>query len=93
MVDRALSRRHRMADFFFCIQPLQPAERLQRILSDARDSVVELETHPVDPEEYNFLAGGEIFRMAENITIANRYALPGRNGTAKWASPARDAGL
>jgi predicted glycoside hydrolase/deacetylase ChbG (UPF0249 family) len=80
-VDRALSRRHRMTDFFYCIQPMHPAERLQRIVSVARDSVVELETHPVDPVEHDFLAGGEIFRWAGDVPIASYYALPGRN----WA--------
>jgi len=72
-VDRMLARRHRLADFFFSLPPLQPAERLRRIFSLARLSVVELETHPVNPEEYRFLAGGEVFRWTEGAPIAPRF--------------------
>jgi hypothetical protein len=74
-VDRMLARRHRLTDFFFSLPPLQPADRLQRMFSLARQSVVELETHPVKPEEYRFLAGGEIFRWAEGGAIAPRFLL------------------
>jgi hypothetical protein len=70
VVDRMLARRHRLTDFFFSLPPLQPAERLRRIFSLARQSVVELETHPVNPEEYRFLAGGEIFRWTGDGAIA-----------------------
>jgi hypothetical protein len=80
-LDRRLSRRHRMADFFFNIQPMQPAERLQRIFADARNAVVEMETHPIDPGEYQFLSGGEIFRQAGDVAIADHYALPERKWT------------
>ena len=58
-VDRLLIRRHHLTDYFFCIQPLDPSGRLQDIFSLASKFTVELETHPVDPEEYEFLAGGE----------------------------------
>jgi predicted glycoside hydrolase/deacetylase ChbG (UPF0249 family) len=76
MVDRILARRHRLTDYFFSLPPLSPAERLQQIFSLARDYVVEVETHPVNPEEYRFLAGGGIFRCAGNLTVAPRYAVP-----------------
>ncbi len=72
-VDRMVARRHRLTDYFFSLPPLQPTERLQRMFSLARQSVVELETHPVNPEEYRFLAGGEIFRWAEGGRIASRF--------------------
>ncbi len=88
-VDRALGRRHRLTDFFYCIQPMQPAERLQRIVAAARDSVVEVETHPVDPEEYKFLSGVEVFRWAGDVPIADSYALPGRSRPDKVGLQAR----
>lgn len=72
-VDHMLARRHRLTDFFYSLPPMHPAERLQRIFSVARRSVVELETHPVNPEEYRFLAGGEIFRCAEGAPIVPRF--------------------
>lgn len=73
-IDRGLTRRHGTTDFFFSLMPLQ-AERLKRICSLAQQYAVEVETHPVNPEEYRFLAGGEICHLAENVIIAPRFAL------------------
>ncbi len=69
-VDGRLARRHRLVDFFFSLAPIKPPARLQRIFSLARQFVVEVETHPVQPEEYRFLAGGEIFRQIGDARIA-----------------------
>lgn len=69
-VDRVLGRRHRLTDFFFSLAPLDPSDRLRRIVGLARHHVVEVETHPVEPDEYRFLAGGEIFRRFDDIRIA-----------------------
>jgi hypothetical protein len=68
-IDSLLKRRHRLCDFFFSLPPLEPADRLQRIFSLARSFVVELETHPVQREEYRFLAHGEIFRYLQNVRV------------------------
>jgi hypothetical protein len=73
-VDRILARRHYFTDFFYSITPLEPT-RLQRIFSLARDFAVEIETHPVNPEEHEFLAGGAIFRYAGDVPIERRYAV------------------
>lgn len=70
LVDAALRRRHRLADFFFSLAPVDPAGRLQRIFSLARRFVVEVATHPVQPDEYRFLQSGEIFRWAGEGLIA-----------------------
>jgi chitin disaccharide deacetylase len=64
MVDRLLARRHRLADYFFSLAPLQPEDRLQRIFSLSRDHVVEVETHPVNQDEYQFLTEGGLARLA-----------------------------
>jgi predicted glycoside hydrolase/deacetylase ChbG (UPF0249 family) len=64
ITDGVLATRHRMTDLFFSLPPLEP-ERLQKIFSAAQRCIVEVETHPVNPEEYRFLAGGEIFRWIE----------------------------
>jgi chitin disaccharide deacetylase len=74
--DPMLKRHHRVADFFFPLTPLEPLARLQHIFSLAGRSVVEVETHPVNPEEYKFLAGGEIFRLAGDSPIAHSYEIP-----------------
>lgn len=73
--DFRLAGRFRVADFFFPLIPLEPAERLQRIFALAARSTVEVETHPVNPAEYEFLTGGELFRLAEKIPVARGYAL------------------
>src|ERR1019366_5206132 len=75
IVDHMLARRHRLTDFFFPLLPLEPPGRLQRIFSLARQFAVEVETHPVNPEEYRFLAGGEILRQAEDLPIAPRFGV------------------
>jgi predicted glycoside hydrolase/deacetylase ChbG (UPF0249 family) len=68
-VDRLLARRHLISDCFFSLAPLVPQERLKRIFNSATECVVELETHPVNPAEHEFLAGGEIFRWTESTNI------------------------
>lgn len=72
-VDFSLAQRHRLTDYFFSLVPLEPLDRLQRVFSMCRQHVVEVETHPVNEEEYRFLAGGEIFRHTRCQQIATRY--------------------
>jgi hypothetical protein len=85
VVDRMLARRHRLTDFFFSLSPLEPPGRLERIFSLARRFVVEVETHPLDAEEYRFLAGGEIFRWAGDCPIARRFWVPRCGGAQQEA--------
>jgi predicted glycoside hydrolase/deacetylase ChbG (UPF0249 family) len=73
VLDRIVASRHGVTDFFFSLPPLDPPSRLQKIFSLANDFVVEIETHPVNAEEYRFLAGAEIFRRAGDLPIAPRY--------------------
>lgn len=70
-VDRMLARRHRLADYFFSLAPLQPEDRLQRIISLSRKYVVEVEAHLVNQDEYRFLAEGGISRLAGDIRIVS----------------------
>jgi hypothetical protein len=70
LVDRLLARRHRVTDYFFSLPPLEPESRLRRIYSLARRSTVEVETHPVNPNEHRYLAGGEIFRQIGDLRLA-----------------------
>ncbi len=62
---------------FFSLPPFDPPDRLQRIFALAQQYIVEVETHPVNPEEYEFLAGGEIFRRAGNLRVAPRFGADG----------------
>lgn len=74
ITDRILVRRHRLTDLFFSLPPLNPPSRLERIFSLASEFTVEVETHPVNPEEYRFLAGGEILRLTGGHPISPRFA-------------------
>jgi predicted glycoside hydrolase/deacetylase ChbG (UPF0249 family) len=76
LIDRKLARRCRLADFLFSLAPTEPATRLQRIFSYASQYFVEVETHPVNPQEFRFLAGGEVFRRIGDLDIADSYCLP-----------------
>jgi len=77
-IDRVVVRRYRTADFLFNLQPIVP-ERLERIFALARRSVVELEAHPVEADEYRYLAGGELFRRLGDTQIGT-HALAFRRG-------------
>ncbi len=84
-VDSVLAKRHGIADYFFSLPPLTPRSRLERIFSLANAYTVEVETHPARSEEYAFLMGNEILRLAENVKVAPRYAIhsslhPGKSG-------------
>lgn len=78
-VDSILARRHRLVDFFFSLVPFIPPDRLTRISSLAREFSVEVETHPVNPDEYRFLSGGEIFRCVEDVPIARGFLVPAQS--------------
>jgi len=65
-----LAGRYRVTDFFFSLPPLKPEVRLRRIFNLAQRSVVELETHPVNAEEYRFLTGGDLIRWTMDCPSA-----------------------
>jgi chitin disaccharide deacetylase len=54
IADRILARRHHLTDYFFSLAPIEP-QRIEKIFSLARQFTVEVETHPVNPDEYTFL--------------------------------------
>jgi predicted glycoside hydrolase/deacetylase ChbG (UPF0249 family) len=75
MSDSVLMRRHRLTDCFFSLAPIHPTSRIQRILSLAHDAVVEVETHPVNSEEYRFLRDGELLNMTGSVLIAQEFGI------------------
>jgi hypothetical protein len=81
-MDCKLAGRHWVTDYFFSLAPLEPVDRLKEVFSLARRYVVEVETHPVNPQEYNFLAGGEILRHTGGLEIASGFDMRA-NGHAK----------
>jgi len=55
-VNRRIQSRYRLTDYFFALsERLQPEERFTRVCALARDTAVELMTHPIVPEERAFL--------------------------------------
>jgi hypothetical protein len=78
-VDQKLSRRHRLVDFLFSLPPLEPHGRLERIRSLAREFLVEVETHPINAEEYRFLTSSEVRRWVGDVPIAQRFSVPRRD--------------
>jgi predicted glycoside hydrolase/deacetylase ChbG (UPF0249 family) len=82
-IDRVLVRRHLLTDYFFSLPPLQPQSRLDEIFSLAGRSVVEIETHPVNRDEYLFLTSGEILRRKGDLAIARGFANPVKPTFAK----------
>jgi hypothetical protein len=73
--DRRLARRHRIADFFFDLQPFEPRQRLEEIFDLSERFDIEVETHPIHDEEYRFLADGELMRCAGEGAVARGYVL------------------
>jgi predicted glycoside hydrolase/deacetylase ChbG (UPF0249 family) len=65
-IDKRLERRHRQVDYLFSLAPVNPADRLQRIFSLSRHAVVELETHPINAEEFRFLNSCEPLNQLRN---------------------------
>lgn len=89
--DRALARRYPMTDFFFALRPMEP-RRLARILTRALRSDVEIATHPVNDEEYRFLAHGKLTESTAGITTARGYTLHHAVPVIGQAAPAKQAG-
>jgi predicted glycoside hydrolase/deacetylase ChbG (UPF0249 family) len=69
-IDRVLARRHVLTDYFFALAPLEPIDRLQDIFSLASRYTVEVETHPANEPEYNFLLSDRMLELIENIRLA-----------------------
>lgn len=84
LIDAKLKRRHCVADFFFSIAPLEPRQRLEAIFTLAADSFVELETHPVAPDEHEYLTSGEIFRACPRSTIVRDAIAQGWTSILKY---------
>jgi chitin disaccharide deacetylase len=76
-IDRRLARRHHLVDFLFSLQPLKSLGRLERIRCLSRRFVVEVETHPINMDEFRFLTEGEVVRWTADSPIAPRFAIAG----------------
>lgn len=73
--DRRLAKYHRMTNFFFSLLPIDQPGRLEKIVRLAKRFSVEIETHPENHDEYEFLMGGALIRLAGDIRIAEGYLI------------------
>lgn len=71
--DRALARRYSVTDLFFALRPLDPLSRLEEIFSLASGHTIEIETHPVDQDEFNFLTQGGLMGCMGGVSVAQGY--------------------
>ncbi|MFY9852758.1 MAG: ChbG/HpnK family deacetylase [Terracidiphilus sp.] len=72
--DRHLARRHQIADFFFSLPPMNIPGRLEKIFALAIRSIVEIETHPENREDFEFLMSGDLMACARRVGIATSYS-------------------
>lgn len=67
-----LARSHRTVDGLFALPPLEP-KRLLPIFSRSREITIEVEAHPADPVEFEFLTGGGLFRLLGDIPLSQHH--------------------
>ena len=79
ILDRMLAKRHRLTDYFFSLAPVELLGRLERVFSLAQQSIVEVETHPINLAEYRFLSGGAIFRLAGSLSVARDFSMAAKS--------------
>jgi predicted glycoside hydrolase/deacetylase ChbG (UPF0249 family) len=74
-VDRWLSRRHPLPDYFFCLNTSITMGRLDRIAELAHVAVVEVMTHPIVELELRFLLGPDFEARFQGIPLAGHQNL------------------
>jgi len=73
-VDRWLSRRYRLPDYFFDLTQSISERKMERIETLAKSNKVELMTHPIDGRESDYLMGREFESLLRRVEIGS-YAL------------------
>jgi hypothetical protein len=71
-IDHILKKRYRVTDLFFSLPPLNP-ERLRPIFAAAQEHIVELETHPANGNEHDFLTGSVLWDMVGGTRLAPQF--------------------
>jgi predicted glycoside hydrolase/deacetylase ChbG (UPF0249 family) len=72
-IDRWLSSRYRLADYFFALAQNLRAERLTKVAELAKQNVVELMTHPANREEFQKLFSDDFHAVVGELE-ARTYA-------------------
>jgi hypothetical protein len=79
-VDWWLSRCYVLPDYFFCISQSLVHKKLERVESLARNSSVELMTHPSEPSESQYLLSDAFQAFLGRIPAGSYAQLQGRSG-------------
>jgi predicted glycoside hydrolase/deacetylase ChbG (UPF0249 family) len=74
LVDRWLTRRYRLADYFFDLTQCIEEKKLDRVAALAKSSNVELMTHPIVNAEEEYLMSDEFRELLQRLEIGD-YAL------------------
>lgn len=67
-----LARSHRTVHELFALPPLEP-KRLLNIFNKSREIDIEVETHPTNPAEFEFLTSGALFRLLGDIPLSRHH--------------------
>jgi chitin disaccharide deacetylase len=74
LVDRWLARRYRVTDYFFDLTQCIEENKLGRVISLTKSSNVELMTHPIVPQEAEYLMSDEFYVLLKCLNVGG-YAL------------------
>ena len=69
ILDKILSKRFISSDCFFSIAPVQNHKRLMQIIKRAKNETVEIEVHPENAEEIEFLLGDQYKSLIGSIDM------------------------
>jgi len=71
LVDRWLARRYRLTDYFFDLTQCIQEKKLDRVVSLAKSSNVELMTHPISPREAAYLMSDEFSELLQRLEVGS----------------------
>jgi chitin disaccharide deacetylase len=74
LVDRWLSRRYKLADYFFDLSQSIRENRIDRVITLAKSRKVELMTHPIVQMESDYLTSDQFGLMLQRVEVGG-YAL------------------
>ena len=75
LLDRYLSRRYRMTDYFFSLAPCREPVRLRRVIALAEVANVEVMIHPQNTEEYKLLMSDLYRDTIATVRVGNHAQL------------------
>ena len=78
LLDIIVARRYISTDSFFSILPLQNYERLRNIFNRAVNSNVEIEVHPENADEIEYLLSDQYLSLMESTQLGNFHKIINR---------------